>query len=43
LNNINDEYVRNYVDAHGRILAVIGLQENPFRPFHKRQDECALP
>jgi len=21
------------VDAHGRILAVIGLQENTFRPF----------
>jgi type I restriction enzyme M protein len=33
LNNLNDDYVRNYVDQHARILAVVGLKEQTFLPF----------
>jgi type I restriction enzyme M protein len=35
MNNINDEYVRGYIDRNARILAVIGLHENTFLPFTK--------
>ncbi len=35
MNNINDAYVRDYVDRQARILAVIGLHENTFLPFTK--------
>ena len=33
LNNLNDDYIRNYIDSHARILAVVGLHENTFKPF----------
>jgi type I restriction enzyme M protein len=35
MNNINDDYVRDYVDRHARIVAVVGLHENTFLPFTK--------
>ncbi len=35
MNNIQDSYVRDYIDRHARILAVIGLHENTFLPFTK--------
>jgi len=31
-NNANDEYVRNYIASRGRILAVVGLHQNVFKP-----------
>lgn len=33
MNNINDAYVRDFIDQHARILAIVGLHENTFRPF----------
>jgi type I restriction enzyme M protein len=33
LNNLNDGYIRDYIDKQARILAVIGLHENTFKPF----------
>lgn len=33
LNNLNDDYIRNYIDKKARILAVVGLHENMFKPF----------
>ena len=33
LNNVTAEYVRNYVMRNARILAVIGLHVNTFKPF----------
>jgi type I restriction enzyme M protein len=32
-NNTSDEYIRKYVMKHARILAVVGLQGNMFKPF----------
>jgi len=32
-NNTNDEFIRKYVMRHARILAVVGLQGNMFKPF----------
>jgi len=32
-NNTNDECIRKYVMKHARILAVVGLQGNMFKPF----------
>jgi type I restriction enzyme M protein len=31
-NNTNEEYIRDFVMEHGRLLAVVGLDENTFRP-----------
>ena len=33
MNNVNDGYVRDYIDQHARILAIVGLHENTFKPF----------
>jgi type I restriction enzyme M protein len=33
MNNLNDDYVRKYIDSHSRILAVVGLSEQAFLPF----------
>lgn len=33
LNNLNDDYIRNYIDQNARILAIVGLHENTFKPF----------
>jgi type I restriction enzyme M protein len=33
MNNINDAYVREYIDRSAQILAVIGLHEYTFLPF----------
>ena len=33
MNNVNDAYVRDYMDRNARILAVVGLQEHTFKPF----------
>lgn len=33
LNNLNDDYIRNFIDKNFRILAVIGLHEYTFKPF----------
>lgn len=33
LNNLNDDYIRKYIDSSSRILAVVGLHENTFKPF----------
>jgi type I restriction enzyme M protein len=35
MNNVNDGYVRDFVDRYARILAVVGLHENTFLPFTK--------
>ncbi len=32
-NNINDQYVRSFVDKQARVLAVIGLHPYTFKPF----------
>ena len=32
-NNINDQYIRNFIDAHARILAVVALHPYTFKPF----------
>ncbi len=32
-NNTSDEFIRKYVMQHARILAVVGLQGNMFKPF----------
>jgi type I restriction enzyme M protein len=32
-NNTSDEYIRKYVMKHARILGVVGLQGNMFKPF----------
>jgi type I restriction enzyme M protein len=32
LNNTNEEYIRKFVMERGRILAVVGLDANTFRP-----------
>ncbi len=32
-NNTGDEYIRNYVMKHARILGVVGLHTNMFKPF----------
>ncbi|CQR69973.1 hypothetical protein SOV_52510 [Sporomusa ovata DSM 2662] len=31
-NNLTDEYLRRYIGAHARILAVVGLEINTFKP-----------
>ncbi len=31
-NNVTDGYLRDYVARHGRILAVVGLEQNTFKP-----------
>jgi type I restriction enzyme M protein len=33
VNNLTDDYVREYIDHHARILAVVGLSEQMFLPF----------
>lgn len=33
LNNANDQYVRDFIDAHARIIAVVGLHPDTFKPF----------
>jgi type I restriction enzyme M protein len=33
MNNLTDDYVREYIDRHARILAVVGLSEQMFLPF----------
>lgn len=33
LNNVNDQYVRDFVDARARILGVVGLHPDTFKPF----------
>ncbi len=33
MNNVGDSYVRDFIDQQGRILAVVGLDENTFKPF----------
>jgi type I restriction enzyme M protein len=35
MNNLNDDYVRNFIDREAQILAVVGLHENTFLPFTK--------
>jgi len=42
MNNVNDEYVRSYIDRFARILAVIGLHENTFLPFTKAKTSVLL-
>lgn len=32
-NNTSDEYIRNYVMKHARLLGVVGLHGNMFKPF----------
>lgn len=31
-NNISDKYIRDFISQHGRILAVVGLHANTFKP-----------
>ena len=33
LNNLNDDYIRNYIEKKARLLAIVGLHENTFKPF----------
>ncbi len=33
MNNVGDSYVRDFIDQQARILAVVGLDENTFKPF----------
>lgn len=33
LNNFNDQYVRDFIDAKARVLAVVGLHPDTFKPF----------
>src|ERR1035437_7688194 len=33
LNNVNDQYMRNFVDQKARVLAVVGLHPYTFKPF----------
>ncbi len=33
LNNLNDSYIREYIDKNFRILAVVGLEVNTFKPY----------
>lgn len=42
MNNLNDGYVRAYIDRSARILAVIGLHENTFLPFTKAKTSVLL-
>jgi type I restriction enzyme M protein len=32
-NNVNDQYVRSFVDKHARVLAVVGCHPYAFKPF----------
>ena len=33
LNNLNDDYIREYIDNKFRILAIVGLEVNTFKPY----------
>jgi type I restriction enzyme M protein len=39
LNNTNAEYIRRFVIDEARILAVVGLHGNTFKPQHRNEDE----
>ena len=42
MNNLNDDYVRDFVDQHARILGVIGLSEQTFLPFTRAKTSLLL-
>jgi len=42
MNNVNDAYVREYIDSRARILGVIGLHEYTFLPFTRTKTSVLL-
>ena len=42
LNNTNDEYIRKFIMERARILAVVGLHGNTFKPHTGTKTKCSF-
>lgn len=42
-NNTSDKYIREFISGHARILAVVGLHGNTFKPHTGHKDQRAFP
>ena len=42
-NNTSDKYIRDFIAERARILGVVGLHSNTFKPHTRHENECPVP